>query len=106
MRAAQLMALATLAALASFGCRSPQHTPTPEKPRAALPNTSAALLAASPPAPFEPGSAEHGKALVAEHECNRCHAGTGLSAPKLERDCVGCHEQIATDKFVAKPDKL
>lgn len=104
MRAAQLMVSAALALLASSGCRSPQHTPTPEKPKAA-PALGVALLAAPPP-PFELGNAEHGKALVAEHECNRCHAGTGLAAPKLERDCVGCHEQIATDKFVAKPDKL
>jgi cytochrome c2 len=107
MRLAQLMALAGLVALTSFGCRSPRATPTPEKNVAVPTPVSAAPLAAlPPPAPFEPGNAEHGKALVAEHECNRCHAGTGLSAPKLERDCVGCHEQIATDKFVAKPDKL
>ncbi|HVY26984.1 MAG TPA: c-type cytochrome [Polyangiaceae bacterium] len=105
MRLAQLMGLAVLVVLTSAGCRSRRATPTPEK--AAPSSLSAAPLAASPlPAPFEPGNAEHGRALVAEHECNRCHAGTGLPAPKLERDCVGCHEQIATDKFVAKPDKL
>ena len=52
------------------------------------------------------GSAEHGKALVAEFECNRCHAGTGLATPKLDQDCVGCHEQIATDKFQAASSKL
>jgi cytochrome c1 len=56
--------------------------------------------------PFEAGSAEHGKALVAQFECNRCHAGTGLAVPKLDQDCVGCHEQIATDKFQAASSKL
>jgi cytochrome c2 len=57
-------------------------------------------------ATFAPGSAARGKALVAQFECNRCHEGTGLAAPRLDRDCVGCHEQIATDKFDAPAHKL
>ena len=55
---------------------------------------------------FEPGNIERGKALVSEFQCNRCHDGTGMAAPKLDQDCVGCHEQIATDKFQAASDKL
>lgn len=92
-------------------CRPRGAAPSAEQVGVKAPAASAVVAkvapAASPTAPpFVAGNAEHGKALVAEHECNRCHAGTGLAAPKLERDCVGCHEQIATDKFVAKPDKL
>ena len=89
-------------------CKSPSSSqPAPEKPKAAAhvrPGSVPVEPAYS--APFEPGSADHGKALVAEFECNRCHAGTGLGAPKLDQDCVGCHEQIATDKFKAAATKL
>jgi cytochrome c2/cytochrome c5 len=94
--------------LLAAACKSPGASrPAPEKPRPA-PRAAAAIAAASLPSlpPFVAGSAEHGKALVAEFECNRCHAGTGLSAPKLERDCVGCHEQIATDKFKTTSNKV
>jgi len=82
--------------------------PSPEKPqpaaRARPASTGAAVEGTT--AAFEAGSAEHGKALVGEFQCNRCHAGTGLAAPKLDQDCVGCHEQIATDKFQASAGKL
>jgi len=92
----------------TFACKSPGGgAPSPEKPRpAARAQGAPAPLPAVLPAPFEAGSAEHGKALVAEFQCNRCHAGTGLAAPKLDQDCVACHEQIATDKFQAAPSKL
>lgn len=55
---------------------------------------------------FVPGDGERGRGLMAAFQCNRCHAGTGLGAPKLDQDCVGCHEQIATDEFKANPSKL
>jgi cytochrome c2 len=89
-------------------CKSPSSgPPTPEKPKATTHvRPGSAPVEAPYVAPFEAGSAEHGKALVAEFECNRCHAGTGLAAPKLDQDCVGCHEQIATDKFQAAASKL
>ncbi len=89
-------------------CKSPSSSPpTPEKPKAAAHVRPGSTPVEAPDAaPFAPGSAEHGKALVAEFECNRCHAGTGLATPKLDQDCVGCHEQIATDKFQAAASKL
>ncbi len=89
-------------------CKSPSVSPpTPEKPKAAAHvRPGSAPVEAPYLAPFEPGLAERGKALVAEFECNRCHAGTGLAAPKLDQDCVACHEQIATDKFQAAASKL
>ncbi|HEX2875552.1 MAG TPA: c-type cytochrome [Polyangiaceae bacterium] len=91
-----------------LGCKSPSSgSPAPEKPRPAAPaRARAAPVEVAPPAAFEPGNAEHGKTLVAQFECHRCHAGTGMAAPKLDQDCVGCHEQIATDKFQAASSKL
>ncbi len=62
---------------------------------------------AEPPLPrFVAGSAEQGKLLVGQFECNRCHEGTGLPAPSIDKDCVRCHEQIATDQFKAPASKL
>jgi mono/diheme cytochrome c family protein len=91
----------------TLACRSHPQPPTPEKPRAVRAAAAPSEASAFPDLPaFVPGNAEHGKALVAQFECNRCHAGTGLAAPKLERDCVGCHEQIATGKFPVAASKL
>jgi cytochrome c2 len=103
-RARRVAALAA-ALLLMLACQSPSGSPPPaEKHRP--PAKRAAAAAVVPATPFEPGSAERGKVLVAELECNRCHAGTGLGTPKLDQDCVGCHEQIATDKFQAASSKL
>jgi len=94
------------ALLLALACQSPSGAPpSPEKPKAKRATSTASVTSAAP-APFEPGNAERGKAFVAEFECHRCHAGTGLAAPKLDQDCVGCHEQIATDKFKAASSKL
>jgi cytochrome c2 len=103
----RLAGLATALFLAC-ACQSPRGAPpSPEKARVpAKRAATTAPIAPAVPAPFEPGSAERGKALVAEFECSRCHAGTGLATPKLDQDCVGCHEQIATDKFQAASSKL
>ena len=102
-----LLAAAAVTALSLTACKPSGTSARPEKPKAA----PAPARAPSPNepervAPFEAGNAEHGKALVAQFECNRCHAGTGLAIPKLDQDCVGCHEQIATDKFQAASSKL
>lgn len=97
--------------LAGVGLALASACKSPSQPAAPAPEATPVKLAAPTPAeparaPFEAGSAERGKALVAEFECNRCHAGTGLAAPTLEKDCVGCHERIATNKFQARTDKL
>ncbi len=50
------------------------------------------------------GDAEHGKALVAKYECNRCHAGTGDPAPSFDRQCVHCHQLTVAEKLpVSRP---
>lgn len=52
------------------------------------------------------GDAARGKALVARYECNRCHEGTGLAAPPLDRQCVGCHDLVAAGKVPVPPARL
>jgi len=104
-------AIATLAVLGGVACRDRNVTgPTPERPvagRSSPATRPSALSAAEQPLPpFIAGDAERGKQLVAQFECNRCHDGTGLSAPTLDKDCVRCHEQIATDRFKAPAHKL
>lgn len=116
-----LVVIATWVGLSlAAGCKSPPDRPGPEKALAptgparaggGAPATNQADGSqppkAEPPLPaFTAGNAERGKQLVAEFECHRCHEGTGLAAPKLDQDCVRCHEQIATDKFKASPAKL
>jgi cytochrome c2 len=106
-----LLLICTWAGLSlTFGCKTPAGTqPMPEKAKlaSAVSAVEAALAVdAVVLPPFETGSSEAGKGLVAQFECNRCHEGTGLAAPKLDQDCVRCHEQIATDKFQATPAKL
>ena len=99
------------AGLGLMACKSPAAKPGPERPVASSsarsPSSALPALPAELPLPaFAPGSAEHGKQLVSQFECNRCHEGTGLSAPTLDKDCVRCHEQIATDRFKASQVKL
>jgi cytochrome c2 len=103
-----LVLICTWVGLTSMlACKTPAQ-PTPENGTAAGAVSAAPVMVADAVVlpPFEVGSLETGKALVAQFECNRCHEGTGLAAPKLDQDCVRCHEQIATDKFQATPAKL
>jgi mono/diheme cytochrome c family protein/cytochrome c5 len=104
-RAVMRLALGTGLALA-VACKSPGGAPpSPEKPK--LHAVRPGSVPAPPPRElFEAGNVENGKALVAEFECNRCHTGTELAAPKLDQDCVRCHEQIATGEFKASSSKL
>lgn len=52
------------------------------------------------------GDPERGRSLVEKFECSRCHDGTGLASAPLEKHCITCHQEIWTDKFKAKPDKI
>lgn len=102
------LTLMLLSLAASPACRGADRNA--EKPRAAAAPSASSFavrgLAGTTPAAFAPGDAERGGALVRQFECQRCHAGTGIEAPKLEQDCVGCHEQIATDRFKTSSSKL
>jgi cytochrome c2 len=44
--------------------------------------------------------------LLARFECNRCHEGTGLATPPMDKQCVGCHQEILTGKLDAKAETL
>jgi cytochrome c2 len=102
-----VLALALVLAVTCACSSKSGAAPSPEKPKPAARARPASTGAAGEgTAAVGAGSADHGQALVAEFQCNRCHAGTGLAAPKLDQDCVGCHEQIATDKFQASASKL
>jgi mono/diheme cytochrome c family protein len=54
--------------------------------------------APEPPAAHRPSVAE-GRALVEKLECNRCHAGTGLTEVAQVKHCFGCHVDIASGKM-------
>jgi len=97
-----------LVCAAMWGCHSKSGGGSAASAQAPLVEVAAPPVATAPArsVAFEPGDVTRGKALVAEFQCARCHAGTGLAAPKLDQDCVGCHERIATDKFQATPAKL
>ncbi|MFO0679297.1 MAG: c-type cytochrome [Polyangiaceae bacterium] len=50
------------------------------------------------------GDPIRGRALVERFECNRCHEGTGLATPPLEKQCVSCHKDIVRGKHKAPSD--
>jgi cytochrome c2 len=82
-----------------------------EQPAPAPPPASAAATAADARAWVDvehaaAGDAARGKMLVAHYECNRCHEGTGLAAPPLDRQCVGCHDLVAAGRVPVTPDRL
>ncbi|HJL19347.1 MAG TPA: cytochrome C oxidase Cbb3 [Sandaracinaceae bacterium LLY-WYZ-13_1] len=52
------------------------------------------------------GDAARGRHLLARYECHRCHEGTGLAPPPLERRCVGCHRAIEAGRFDAPDETL
>lgn len=98
-----LLSLATFAACRGADRKSQT---TPVAVAGASSSTAAAVSARTALASFAPGDAERGRMLVQKFECQRCHGGTGVEPPKLEQDCVGCHEQIATDRFKTSSSKL
>lgn len=54
----------------------------------------------------DPSQVARGRALIAEHQCARCHDGDDLSPPPRERHCVHCHQSILAGDFPAPPDTL
>ena len=91
----QSLVAATVFAAILAGC--------PSKPKPDATDASAARpdLDAGGAQLADVGNAAHGKALIAEYQCNRCHGGTGEAAPPENKDCVGCHDNIMTGKFKA-----
>lgn len=85
------------------GCDDKQPQTTPEAKPSAPPSGAASGVA--PTAKID-GNAEHGKALMKEFECNRCHDGTGHEPMALEKHCIHCHQDILSGKFNAPAASL
>jgi cytochrome c2 len=115
MRHAFLLLLFSLSPLACAREKANEGTPSaPGTAALAAPQASAVVppatpapsaVAAASSAEFH-GDAERGKNLVQEHQCNRCHEGTGLAAPARDQNCVGCHQDILKGTFPGPPDKI
>lgn len=92
------LATVILTAAVLAGCPS---KPKPDAGDASVASTSDAGGAVATN-DLVPASAVHGKELVIEFQCNRCHgASAGQAAPPENKDCVGCHDNIMTGKFKA-----
>lgn len=97
MNRTSLFVTAAIAALFAASCGN-KPKPGNDTAASAQPSTTAASV--KPPQPDEPpGDAERGKALLAQFECNRCHEGTGLPVPKMDKQCFGCHVKILDGSF-------
>jgi len=99
-----VMALAVVAWFAA-GCSSGGEESAHESPASSVTPAAPATATEAPP-PRGPPTAERGRALVASHECSRCHDGTGLPSASPKRHCVTCHEQIIAGTFDAPQDAL
>ncbi|MFO0664344.1 MAG: c-type cytochrome [Polyangiaceae bacterium] len=94
--------LGVLALFVAYACKEKPKPPPDVQPTA----TAAPSATLAAPSSDVPGNAELGKALVAEHQCNRCHEGTGLAAAPPAQQCVQCHRDIADGKFNAPAASL
>jgi cytochrome c2 len=98
----RLVAVTALVLGGLGGCSKPvgaeavaEAASAPAKLAAKVPVTPAR----APASHFGAGDAVRGEKLVAEHQCNRCHEGTGQPVPEREFHCVNCHREILSDTF-------
>ncbi|APR80013.1 Hypothetical protein A7982_05360 [Minicystis rosea] len=89
--------LLTIAAASLAASCNDKPSPKPDPAASAKPAATVTLAQVEPDEP--PGNAEHGKALVEQFECNRCHGGTELPEPKMDKQCFGCHVKILNGTF-------
>lgn len=95
------LVVATVFAAILAGC------PSKPKPDAGDASASPTSSSATPVATLDAtGNAAHGKELVTQYQCNRCHDGAGQAAPPENKDCVHCHDNIMTGKFKAAPETV
>ena len=91
-----------IAGLLLAACESEPHSDvTAEAPQPRVEAPAAPLETAA-----DPAMVEHGKALVGQYQCNRCHQIAGIAPPELDYDCVGCHQKIQAGDFEATPEEL
>ncbi|AUX47730.1 cytochrome oxidase [Sorangium cellulosum] len=99
--------LAALVALAAGAAACTSESPRGPEPTAVAPapaeadGAPAAGTEAPAGAEAPAGDPEHGRRLVEQFQCNRCHDGAGLSAAPREAHCVQCHQDIAAGRFQA-----
>lgn len=89
----------TAAAAALFTASCGNKSRSGKQPAASAQSSATAAIVKLPAPDEPPGNAERGKALVEQFECNRCHDGTGLPAPKMDKQCFGCHVKILAGTF-------
>ncbi|HRG95516.1 MAG TPA: c-type cytochrome [Polyangiaceae bacterium] len=92
--------VALAAALALAACKESARRDPPPAPSAGAPATQAPALGRVV------GDPMHGKQLIADLQCNRCHDGTGAAPPPANKQCVQCHADIVAGKFKASPALL
>jgi cytochrome c2 len=97
------LALLTATLMLAGAAACSQGATTERAPGAPVVAPVVARAAAPEVVPAEGGDPARGKSLVARYECNRCHEGTGLPAPALDRQCVGCHDLVAAGKAPVPP---
>jgi len=57
-------------------------------------------------APVVLGDARHGRELMIEFECTRCHALAALDTPPHEKACTGCHSDIVRSSVAGTPAQI
>lgn len=94
-----LLLFALLVAVALTGCpRKPDPTPDPSTTNAGDAAVAARLEGETTTAV---GNAAHGRELVLQYQCNRCHDASGHPDAVQGKHCVHCHKDIMEDRFKA-----
>lgn len=95
-----LLLFAILGAVALTGCpKKPDPTPTPDPGASATKDSGASSAVTSSTKAM--GDAAHGKELVLQYQCNRCHQASGHPDAAQGKHCVHCHKDIMEDRFKA-----
>lgn len=99
----EVLLFAIFVGVALTGCpKKPDPTPDPSTKNAGdaaaapLPSAQAQMATAT-----DAASAAHGKQLVLEYQCNRCHDASGHPDAVQGKHCVHCHKDIMEDRFTA-----
>lgn len=90
-------------AAALAGCPK-KPDPKPEPPADA--GAPASSISATPVNTNPAGNGDHGKELVLQYQCNRCHDGSGHAAAPQNKHCVHCHKDIMEDRFTASASSI
>ncbi len=96
-----------VAALLLGACEAEPAPALPARPAAlGRPATEQAAPVREPEVMADAAAVEHGKALVSQYQCNRCHEIAGVEPPELDYSCAGCHQQILAGTFDATAEEL